>query len=111
MWGSITDHGLLTGDRQRRRRSVQRRPSRALLFHAERLIHSLIGFTAAQRAALEADQGAGVVVLRRPQVIEALRMLHTNLGERAAKLQDARWDEDLRQADVWEAALGPPNDR
>ena len=55
MWGSITDHGLLTdavivsdGAGQFNVGHHAR-----CWVHAERLIHSLIGFTAAQRAALE----------------------------------------------------------
>ena len=68
MWGSITDHGLLTdavivsdGAGQFNVGHHAR-----CWVHAERLIHSLIGFTATARGA-RTDQGAGVVVLRRPQ--------------------------------------------
>ena len=62
MWGSITDHGLLTGDRQRRRRSVQRRD---IWVHADDPFPDRLHRGTARGA--RTDQGAGVVVLRRPQ--------------------------------------------
>ena len=55
MWGSVTDHGLLTGAVIISDGAGQFNVSHhaRCWVHAERLIHSLIGFTEGQRAALE----------------------------------------------------------
>ena len=55
LWGSITDHGLLTDAVIISDGAGQFNVGHHALcwVHAERLIHSLIGFTGAQRAALE----------------------------------------------------------